>query len=70
MEGTTWYQEAKRRLGCSHPAEQLMSVLDRVEKLEGLSKAKETAPVAEGGELTRSEKMKAAWARRKAAKNG
>ena len=66
MEGTTWFQEAKRRLGVSHPAEQLMKVLDRVEALEkGLRPEEPEDSDADARELTRSEKMKLVWARRK-----
>lgn len=64
---TTWFQEAKRRLGVSHPAEQLLRILDRVEALEkvqGVMLKNE----AEEPEMTRSEKMKVAWAKKKAEK--
>ena len=30
------YAEARKKLGCSHPAEQLLKVLERVEKLEAV----------------------------------
>lgn len=38
-EGLTVFQRAKIKFGVSHPAEQILMLLDRVEKLEALVKA-------------------------------
>jgi len=67
--------EAKSRFNEVHPTKQLLQLLDRVERIEKIIdsaiavKREEKPVVDEAKPLTRSEKMKAAWAKRKAEKN-
>jgi len=67
----TPHQELVNKLKTGHPQKQILEILKRIEALEGGRPTKVSLCLTEDGKLpksvlTRSEKMKLAWAKRKA----